>query len=70
MFFGILQLVKLLTAAHHHATELRYQAAAQSLGKAAMALPVDTDVHLCLAGMLLQAEINTEAVSSLPALIT
>ena len=62
--FGILLLVKLLTAAHQHATQLKYQAAAQSLSKAAMALPMDTDVHLCLAGMLLQAGNNTEAVSS------
>lgn len=65
LFFGLLQLVKVLTAAHQHAIHRQYQAAAQSLSKAAAVLPMDTDVHLCLAGMLLEAGNNLEAVSSL-----
>ena len=65
----LLQLMKVLTAAHEHALHREYQAAAQSLSKAAALLPMDTDVHLCLAGMLWEAGKNLEAVS-LAAVIT
>ena len=57
------QLVNLLTDAHRHAVQHQYGAAGQLLSKAAIHLPLDTDVHLCLAGMHLKAGCYHSAVS-------
>ena len=63
IFIGHLQIVKVLTAAHQLALQRRYQAAGQLLSKAAVLLPMDTEVHLCLARMLLEAGNHVDAVS-------